>query len=71
MNKEPEVTIFLTPIDAELFKKFQKHHALFKLLVEQGVFEVRNGGVVLNFDHSGEITTIERHDLLYTTRKMP
>lgn len=63
-----EVTVFLTPIDAELFKKFQKHHALFKLLIEKGVFDQANANIMLNFDASGTLGSIERHDILYSTR---
>lgn len=63
-----QVTIFLTPIDAELFKKFQKHHTLFKLLVERGVFDQANASVMLNFDEHGEISTIQRQDFLYSAR---
>lgn len=63
-----EVTIFLTPVDAELFVKFQKHHALFKLLVEHKVFDHKNANVMLNFDKDGNIASIERHDFLYSAR---
>lgn len=61
-----QVTIFLTPIDAELFKKFQKHHMLFKFLIEKGVFDQKNASIMLNFDNNGDIGSIERHDLLFT-----
>lgn len=65
---EKRVTIFLTPIDAELFIKFQKHHTLFKLLVEKGVFDYKNANIMLNFDNEGNIGSIERHDILYSAR---
>ena len=65
---DPQVTIYLTPVDAELFKKFQKHHELFKLLVLNGVFDQKSAGIVLNFDAEGNIGTIERHDILYSKR---
>jgi len=61
-------TIFLTPIDAELFIKFQKHHELFELLLENGVFENKNANIMLNFDADGNIGSIERHDFLYSAR---
>lgn len=60
--------IFLTPIDAELFIKFQKHHEMFKLLVEHGVFDNKNANIMLNFDKEGNIGSIERHDILYSAR---
>lgn len=65
---EQTVTIFLTPIDAELFKKFQKHHMMFKFLVEKGVFDQKNASIVLNFDEHGQIGGIDRHDNLYSKR---
>lgn len=63
-----EITIFLTLPESELFKKFQKHHTLFKLLVEAGVFDNKNSNVMLNFDAEGNIGSIERHDFLYSAR---
>lgn len=66
---EKTTTIFLTPIDAELFVKFQKHHELFKLLVEKGVFDNCNANIMLNFDSQGNLGSIERHDFLYSRRE--
>lgn len=67
-NNMQEITLFITPIEAELWKKFQKHHELFKLLVEKGVFENKNANIMLNFDKDGNIGSIERHDFLYSAR---
>ncbi len=68
MNKIQTTTIFLAPIEAELFIKFQKHHELFKLLVESKVFDYKNANIMLNFDANGNIGSIERHDILYSAR---
>lgn len=68
MNEIKTTTIFLAPLDAELFIKFQKHHELFKLLVEKGVFDNHNANIMLNFDKDGNIGSIERHDILYSAR---
>jgi len=68
MNDIPTTIIYLTPIDAELFVKFQKYHQLFQLLVDKGVFNQKNGNVLLNFGPNGEISSIERHDILYSAR---
>lgn len=62
-----EVTIFLTPPEALLFKDFQQYHLMFTLLCQQGVFDVRNGQVIINFGPTGEISTIERKDILYNS----
>lgn len=63
-----DVTILLTPIDAERFKQFQKNYDLFNLLVSKGVFEQKNATIALNFDYLGQLQTIERHDFLFNTR---
>ncbi len=59
---ELTTTIFLTPPDAELFKKFQKHHDIFKLLVEQGAFDIQFGKVTLNFA-GGLLQSIAREEV--------
>lgn len=56
-------------MDAELFKKFQKHHELFRLLIERGVFDQKNANIMLNFDAFGNLGSIERRDFLYTKRQ--
>ena len=63
-----EITIFITPIEAELWLKFQKHHQLFKLLTETGVFDQKNANIMLNFDKDGNLGSVERHDFLYSRR---
>lgn len=66
--EQPTVPVYMTAIDVELFKKFQKHHKLFKLLVERGVFDQKNANIMLNFDANGTLASIERHDFLYSSR---
>lgn len=66
MNQD--VTIFLTPIDAELFKSYQQFHSTFALLCSKGVFDQRNGSITMHFDSLGNIGKIERHDSLYDAR---
>lgn len=64
----PEVTIFLTPQDTELFKSFQQFHTTFALLCSKGVFDIKNGSATLHFDNNGFIQKIERHDNLFDSR---
>ena len=68
MNEVNEVTVFLTEPDAERFKQFKDNYETFMLLVDSGVFGIRNGSAVLNFDSAGHVTTIQRADMLYNVR---
>jgi len=60
-----EVTIFLTPIDAEKYKKFLKFYDTFSFLEEKKVFEQKGASITLNFDALGKIGSITRSDVLY------
>ena len=55
---QPEVTIFLTPPEALLFKDFQEYHNTFTLLCQKGVFSIKNGSVIIHFDSQGLIQKI-------------
>lgn len=63
-----EITIFISPQEAMQFRNFQKHHDLFLLLVNKGVFDIRNGSAVLHFDNNGIIQKIDRHDPLFDSK---
>lgn len=53
------IDIQLTEEDAQLFLKFREHQSTFAILEEAGVFNVRNGKAVLNFDANGTLCDIE------------
>jgi hypothetical protein len=53
------IKIELTNEEALMFRKFQEHYEDFALLYEAGVFNVKNGHAVLNFDSNGTLITIE------------
>jgi hypothetical protein len=59
---EPQVTIFLTHQDAELFKSFNQFHKTFELLCKSG------GSFTCHLDNNGFIQKIERHDNLFDSR---
>ena len=61
---DPQVTIFLTPPDAELFKSWQEFHSTFKLLCEKGVFDTKYGKVTLNFAN-GQLQTITKEEIIF------
>jgi hypothetical protein len=58
-----QVSIFLTPIDVEAFKLFQKHYVAFKMLDSVGAFNIKNGSITLDFNHLGEIKGIKKQEL--------
>jgi len=65
---QPEVTIFLTAPDIELFKNFQQFHKTFELLCKSGTFDIKSGSATIHFDKEGSIQKIERHDSLFDSR---
>ena len=62
---QDEITIFLTPPEALLFKDFQEYHNTFTLMCQKGVFAIKNGSCQIHFDSKGTIRKIERHDSLF------
>jgi hypothetical protein len=68
MPPEPQVTIFLTTPEAQMFKDFQQFHKTFQLLCEKGVFDIKAGSATIHFDNNGFIQKIERHDNLFDAR---
>ena len=65
---EPQVTIFLTHQDAELFKSFNQFHKTFELLVRSGAFDIKSGSFICHLDENGNVGLIERNDVLYNAR---
>lgn len=58
-------SIDLTDEEAQAFMLFRKHQSLFELFDEVGVFNVRNGRAILNFDSNGTLVDIECQMKLY------
>ncbi len=58
-----QVTIYLTPIDVESFKLFQKHYIAFKMLDSVGAFNIKAGSVTINFDQEGQIKGIKKEEM--------
>lgn len=59
------INIELTNEEAVLFRKFREHQDTFSVLDQAGVFDIRNGKAVLNFDSSGTLCDIECNLKLY------
>lgn len=57
MDKQ-EITIILSQVQANIVT----------LLLQQGVFNIRNGSATINFGANGEISSIVRNDTLFNAR---
>lgn len=68
MNNITEVTIILPELEAKKWILFQEYYERFSLLVEKGIFSVKNGSVSLHFDHLGNLQMIQRADVLFSKR---
>jgi hypothetical protein len=66
---EPQVTIFLTHQDAELFKSFNQFHKTFELLCKSGAFDIRGGSFTCHIDDLGNVQRVERNDSLFDARR--
>lgn len=63
------IKIELSAEDCELFKLFQQYHEDFRTLVDSGLFNVRNGSVIVNFNPQGQLSTVEIHQNTYRRRQ--
>jgi len=67
MEKE-NIPVYMPDADAAKFLLFQEHYDAFCLLVDSGVFNVRNGSVTIHMDNDSSIKAINRLDVLYSHR---
>ncbi len=65
-----QVTIYVEAIDVKRWALFQEHYDPFTVMVDAGVFGIKNGNAVLHFDNLGVLQTIERGDILYSKRHL-
>ena len=61
--------IELTDNEARLFRAFQEHHETFYVLYNSGMFDVRNGTALVNFDAGGSVSDIDVSFKLYKRGK--
>lgn len=64
------ITIDLTEDDALLFRAFRQHQDNFSTLLARGVFNVRGGKAIINFDPEGVISEI-KFDITGYKRGLP
>lgn len=68
MDEIAKIAVYIPDEDAEKFLLFQRYFEQFSLLVDNGVFNIRNGSAVLHFDKKGDLLAINRADVLYSKR---
>lgn len=62
------VTIELTVKDCALFKLFQEHYEFFRILIDAGLFTIKQGSIDIHFDTHGNIGAIDIHHNTYRRR---
>lgn len=63
--KPEEIIIYLTPIDAELFRAFREHQTEFMVLKNTGIFDLKSGSMTIHKDHQGVVRQIDSHQVLF------
>lgn len=59
------MTIELSNEDAEKYKLFCLHYPKVSVLLENKVFEVKGGSVMIQFDKDGTLRNIVKNEILY------
>ena len=62
------VSIFISTPEMVHWKLFNEYYEPFTVMLNAGVFSIKNGSVALHFDHSGTLQTIQRADTLYSRK---
>ncbi len=57
--------IKLSKEDTELFEYFKRHKDDFRILLENGVFDFKNGSSIISRDSDGTIRRIEIDNVVY------
>ncbi len=61
----------LSDQDAAAFKLFMQYYQQFELLVDNRVFDLRNGRAEIHFSPTGEIHSIDLHSKVFQAVKLP
>ena len=64
------IAVYLTPEQAESFKKFCQYQNEFETLLANGVFNIKSGKAILNFDPIGIIQTVVIEQLVFTRKHL-
>lgn len=65
-----KIAIFVPNKEAEQFLLFQQYFEPVNIIIEAGVFTIRNGSARLNFDNEGKLSSIDRSDILFSRRHL-
>lgn len=68
MNEISKIAVYIPDEDAEKFLLFQRYYGTFSIMLDSGVFEIKNGSAALHFDKNGNLLAINRADILYSKR---
>lgn len=63
-----KVAVYIADSEAAQFLLFQEHYEPFTIMLESGVFDIRNGSAILHFDNHGTLQAVNRADILYSRR---
>lgn len=58
-------TLELSEQDAQAFMLFMQHIDKIETLLDNRVFDVRNGSAEIHFNHDGEIASIDLHSKVF------
>lgn len=61
------IPLFIADTEAQKFLIFQQYYEPVSVMIESGVFDIKYGSAILNFE-AGIIKTIQRNDVLYSMR---
>lgn len=63
------IILELTTEQADLVKKVNDYHEKISIILKSGLLDYKSTSVVINFDHNGEIATINKvNELVYTAK---
>jgi hypothetical protein len=65
-----KIAVFIPDEEASKFLLFQQYFNPFTVMLDSGVFTIRNGSAILHFDSQGELQAINRADVLYSKRHL-
>ncbi len=66
MNETP---VFLTATEIEHFKNFMRYRHIIVELLDAKAFEIKNGSVVMDFNHVGDLMDIKLNTTAYKKGK--
>lgn len=64
------IVLEVSDADAELFREFRRVQSVLAVMNDAGVFRMRNGKVVLNFNGDGVLENIEMRTRSYTRGRL-